>query len=195
MSLYLLFFSPFLEIESISVEGNEDIPASEISGQIEKSLDGKYFRYFVQEKLLFIRTGDIEKALASSGKLLELEYQSEKNSRIPSQFGWLREKLCWSGAAAAFAISRTATGLLFGGMSGSGEEAGKQNFLAIVDDSARPVEIGKRRLIRTYLENLSNFDVFFEIRFQSGRIGNFHTPGMASQEINLRNIEKGGFSK
>jgi len=188
VSLYLLFFSPFLEVESISVEGNEDVPASEISGQIEKSLDGKYFRFLSRKNYFLIRTGDIERALAGSGKLLELEsirknFPNSLTVRVVER----KALLVWcSGGVCYFADS---DGFVFGGVPELEEEIEEQNFLVVVDDSARPIEIGKTKINLAYLENLSNLAYILKSDFNLAGSEYFHTPGMASQEINLKTTE------
>jgi len=46
VSGYLLLFSPFLEMEAVSVEGNQNIASEEIVSRVNEVLSGKYMDIF-----------------------------------------------------------------------------------------------------------------------------------------------------
>ena len=71
VTLYIIFFSQFLAITSISVQGTEKIYPESIKEEIVSSLSGKYLGFLPKNNLILIRGNKIEQILYSRFKLIE----------------------------------------------------------------------------------------------------------------------------
>ncbi len=58
--VYVLLFSPFLDITKISVEGNQDIPSEDIESVVGRGLEGKYFGIFPKANFFLVNEKNID---------------------------------------------------------------------------------------------------------------------------------------
>src|SRR4030042_1558852 len=63
---YLLLFSPFLEVESVSVEGNNEIPPEQIIEKVNGVMGGKYLKYFSKRNFFLARKSAISGELKNN---------------------------------------------------------------------------------------------------------------------------------
>ena len=75
------FFSPFLYIDKITIEGNQDISSQEISKAVEKSLEGKYFNYLPQRNFFLASESNISEAVKNNFNRLEVASIEKKFPR------------------------------------------------------------------------------------------------------------------
>jgi len=185
---YLLFFSPFLDIEAISVEGNQDIPSEEIVARVEKAIEGRYYNYFSRKNFFLVSKKNIDNALRSNFDRLEVASIEKKFPKtILIKVTERKAELVWCSGGVCYLVDKS--GLAYSGVSGNDEELRNSGFLTVIDDSARPIEIGKTKIDAAYIFYLESINDLLKSDPKLDPIESYHTPGMASGEISARTTE------
>ncbi len=61
-----------MDINKITIEGNQDISSAEISKVVEKSLEGKYFNYLPRKNFFLVSKTNISSAVKNNFNRLEV---------------------------------------------------------------------------------------------------------------------------
>jgi len=188
VSAYLLFFSPFMEIDSISSNGNQDIPSEEITLQAKKAIDGKYFGYFSKKNFFLVSKEAIDAALKSSFNRLEVASIEKKFPKaILIKVRERHPELVWCSGGVCYLIDKE--GMAYSGATGTDEELRNQNFLTVIDENARPVEIGKTFIDIGYIDFLKKMSLILPDDLKLETEGSYYTPAMASREVIVKTKE------
>jgi len=185
---FLLFFSTFLDISKITIQGNQEISSVEIAKTVEKSLEGNYLKYLPRKNFFLVSRANIGSAVKSSFNRLEVGSIEKKfPDTIAVKVVERKAELVWcSGGACYFADS---SGLVYEGATGSEEGLRTGNFLVVVDDSAIPVEIGKTKINPDYIGYVEGVNAMIRDDLKIEPIASYHTPGIASQEVSVMTNE------
>lgn len=179
---YLLLFSPFLEIDAISVEGNKDIPSEQIVEKASGAIEGKYLGYLPKRNFLLVRKNAINSQLKSNFNRLEVSSIEKKFPRtILIKVKERQPELVWCSGGVCYLADRS--GLIYSGANATDEEINKERFLVAIDDNARPIEIGKTSLGENFIQYLKEIDAVLASDLGLSIDGNYHTPALSSQEI------------
>lgn len=185
---YLAFFSPFLEIESVSVEGNQDIPGAEIVSRVENSLGGKYFGIAPKSNFFLASKRNISGAVHGGFDRLEVASIEKKfPKKILVRVIERKAKLVWCSGGVCYFVAND--GLAYGGANGTEEEFRAKNFLVVIDDSAIPAEMGKTKIDPAFVAFAEEIGGMVRDDLDLGISESFHTPGIASREISVRTGE------
>lgn len=188
---YLLFFSPFLEVDAVSVEGNNEISSEQIVEKVNAAMEGKYLKYFSKRNLLLVRKSAISNELKNDFNRLEVSSIEKKFPRaILVKVKERQPELIWCSGGVCYLADKS--GLVYSGANTADEEINKNRFLVAVDDNARPVEIGKTSLGGNFIQYLKEIDVVLTDDLGLRIDGDYHTPALASQEIITRIKEGDG---
>ena len=186
--VYLLFFSPFLHVDNIIVEGNEDVSSQDIAGTIETSLEKKYFNILTQGKYFLVSKNNIGFAVKDNFSRLEVVAIEKKFPRtIYIKVIERKAEMVWCSGGACYFVDKN--GLAYGGADAGEEDLRAGNFLVVVDESAIPVEIGKTKINPSYIEFIEAADAMIRDDLKLETVESYRTPGIASQEISGRTGE------
>ncbi|HLM84363.1 MAG TPA: hypothetical protein VK254_04130 [Candidatus Bathyarchaeia archaeon] len=185
---YLVFFSPFLEVEKIFIEGNQDTSSADTTRVVENSLDGKYFRFLPKKNFFLASKISIENALKDNFGRLEVQSVEKIFPKtVVIKVIERKAELIWcSGGVCYFADK---DGVAYGGAAGTEEELRAKNFLVVVDDSAIPVEIGRTKINPDYVGFVEAANSMIRNYLKIDPAESFHTPGIASGEISVKTSE------
>lgn len=182
VSGYLLFFSPFMEIETVLVEGNVDIPTKEITGRIGQALSGKYYNLVTKRNFFFASKYEIESILKGSFDRLEVSAIEKKFPRaILVKVQERQPEMAWCSSGVCYLVD--SRGLVYAGANAANEELNKNRFLIAIDDNARPVEIKKTTVSPEFIQYLKKIDALLIEDLGLALEGNYHTPAISSGEI------------
>ena len=185
---YILLFSPYLDVDSVSIEGNQDISKREIADNVAKSIEGKYFSFFPKKNFFFVNKKDINTALKSNFDQLEVASIEKKfPGTISIQVTERRPELVWCSGGVCYFVGKD--GLAYGGAAGADEELRKKGFLMVIDDSAVPVDLGKTKISPDYIGLIEAADLMLRDGLKLDPAESFHTAGIASGEISVKNRE------
>lgn len=189
----MLFFSPYLEIESVAVEGNRDISSEEIVGKVSKTLNGKYFDCLSRRNFFLVNRRVIGERLKNDFSRLEISSIEKKFPRaILVKVKERQPEMAWCSSGVCYLVDKE--GLVYTGANATDEELSKDRFLIVIDDGARSVEIRKTSIDPEFIQYLKRVDAVIvdDLRFQFE--GNYHTPALSSQEITVRIKEGEGWT-
>ena len=185
---YILLFSPYLDVDSVSIEGNQDISKREIADNVAKSIEGKYFSFFPKKNFFFVNKKDINAALKSNFDQLEVASIEKKfPGTISIQVTERRPELVWCSGGVCYFVGKD--GLAYGGAAGTDEKLRKKGFLTVIDDSAVPVDLGKTKISPDYIGFIEAADLMLRDGLKLDPAESFHTAGIASGEISVKNRE------
>jgi len=186
---YLLLFSPFLEVESVSVEGNKNIPTEEILGKVDEALNGKYYKYFSKRNFFLVSRRAINVRLKSDFNRLEVSSIEKKFPKsILIKVKERQPEMAWCSGGVCYLADKS--GLIYSGANKTDEELNKNRFLIAVDDNARPVEIGMTIIGENFVQYLKEVDAVLVDDLGLQIESNYHTPALSSQEVIVRIKEK-----
>jgi len=185
---YILLFSPYLDVDSVFIEGNQDISKREIADNVAKSIEGKYFSFFPKKNFFFVNKKDINTALKSNFDQLEVASIEKKfPGTISIQVTERRPELVWCSGGVCYFVGKD--GLAYGGAAGTDEKLRKKGFLTVIDDSAVPVDLGKTKISPDYIGFIEAADLMLRDGLKLDPAESFHTAGIASGEISVKNRE------
>jgi cell division septal protein FtsQ len=186
--VYLFLFSPLLEIDTISVQGNESVSSEEIINKANQELDGKYFKYFSKRNYFIEKNSNLSNLLKNNfNRLGSVEIEKKFPRTLVIRVDERQAELVWCSAGVCYLIDQD--GLAYSSANGTDEELRNNNFLTIIDDSARPVDIEKTSIspeLMNYIKNI-NAVVRDDLKIEAG--SGIHTPSIASGEIYLQTGE------
>ena len=185
---YILLFSPYLDVDSVFIEGNQDISKREIADNVAKSIEGKYFSFFPKKNFFFVNKKDINAALKSNFDQLEVASIEKKfPGTISIQVTERKPELVWCSGGVCYFVGKD--GLAYGGAAGTDEKLRKKGFLTVIDDSAVPVDLGKTKISPDYIGLIEAADLMLRDGLKLDPAESFHTAGIASGEISVKNRE------
>jgi len=190
---YLLFFSPFLDVDSIAVDGNKEIPSEQIVEKANGAIEGKYWGYLSKRNFLLVSKNAINSQLKSSFNRLEISSIEKKFPRtIFIKVKERQPELVWCSGGVCYLADKN--GLIYSGANATDEQINKERFLVAIDDNARPVEIGKNTLGENFIKYLKEIDAVLVNDLGFSIDGKYHTPALSSQEIIVKIKEGEGWT-
>lgn len=188
----MLLFSPFLEIESVAVEGNRDIPSEEIIGKVNEVMSGKYYNCLSKRNFFLVSKSKINQKLKNDFNRLEISSIERKFPKaLLVKVKERQPELAWCSSGVCYLADKD--GFVYSGANAADEELNKSRFLIIVDDNARPVEIRKTVIEPGFIQYLKQIDAILVDDFQMEIDGSYHTPALSSREITAKIKEGDGW--
>jgi cell division septal protein FtsQ len=190
---YLLIFSPLLGIETVSVEGNQSISSEEIIIRVQEAISGNYYWYFPKNNFFLVNKQEIDSALRKNFNRLELAAIEKRFPKaVLVKVKERQPEMVWCSAGVCYLIDKE--GLVYTGTGGTDEEMNSSNFLTVIDDNSRPVDIGKTTIGKDFIEYLKQMDALIANDLKLEIEEDYHTPALASQEIFVRIKEGEGWT-
>lgn len=185
VSVYLVFFSSQLEIDNVVIQGNQGISSEDIAAKVNLALEGKYYKFLSKRNFFFVRKKEIVSTLKNSFNRLEV---SEIKKIFPKtmlvQVKERQPELIWCSGGVCYFVDKD--GFVYSGTDGSENAYTSSNFLTIVDDNAKPVEIGKTIIDKNFIEYLKSIDSVINDDLKFSLVEDYHTPAIASGEIYVK---------
>jgi hypothetical protein len=186
---YLFFFSTFLDISKMIIQGNQDISNVEISKVVEKSIEGNYLKYLPKKNFFLVSEKNIGSAVKNNFNRLEVSSIEKKfPDMIFVKVVERKAKLVWCSAGVCYFADRS--GLVYGGANETEENLRAANFLVVVDDSAIPVDMGKTKINPDFIGYIEAVNARMRDDLKVEPSASYHTPGIASQEVNVMTSEE-----
>lgn len=146
---YILFFSPALMIQRVSVEGESVVPLAEYEDFAEMSLEGTYLGVFKKRNFFLVPTREItdhilERYPLLSGVVVERRFPNTLSLSLreaPALLRWCSGGPCY-GVRDGRAVS----------IPYSEDDRYASSRLSVIDESALPVQVGALLPVEPYLE-------------------------------------------
>ncbi len=192
VAFYLLLLSPFLEVEIISVEGNEKITSEEIVARAGEAIEGKYFQYFSKRNFFLLSRKKVNEKLRSDFNRLEISSIEKKfPNAILIRVKERQPEIAWCSGGVCYLVDKE--GLVYAGADARDEEITRERFLIVIDDNARPIDIKKTMIGIEFIDYLKQIDVVLIDKLGLKLKDSYHTPSLSSREILVKIDEKEGW--
>ncbi len=151
---YVLFFSPFLEISQVVVEGNTELDAEELSQSVWQNFGGKYFQLIPRNNLIISFPESIKANLLNSYKKISgAEVTRVFPDEIKVKITERKALLIWCSAGPCYIIDEN--GYAYTGADFESEEIKQNHLINLIDGSAKPVIMGEKVLSPDYIQFVS----------------------------------------
>ncbi|MDO9230986.1 MAG: FtsQ-type POTRA domain-containing protein [bacterium] len=185
--IYALFFSPFLEITSIEVNGNEHITENSILDKINPQISGKYFDAIKKNNLLLIRTGKIKKDIQVEFRIIkEITIKREFPSKLVVSIIERKSQMVFCSTNNCFMLDEN--GEAYDNYFAS-EENDKNNFIILREESSRKINLGEVILEKNYMEYVQGIKRELLARLEMEVENNFRVVSLISKDIRVKTKE------
>lgn len=185
--IYALFFSPFLEITSIEVNGNEYIADNSILEKINPQISGKYLNYIKKNNLLLVRTGKIKKDIQSEIRIIrEIRIKREFPSRLVANIIERKPQMVFCTTDNCFMLDEN--GEAYDNYF-ENQENDKNNFIILREESSRKINLGEVILEKNYMKYVQGIRGELLARLETEIEDNFSSTSLISKDIRVKTKE------
>lgn len=185
--IYTLFFSPFLEINAVNINGNKYVEDSSILDKINPEISGKYLNFIKKNNLLLVRTGKIEKEIKNNFRIIrEIQIKRKFPSILIVNIIERDPQMVFCGAGDCFVIDEN--GEAYDNYS-SNDEDEKNNFLVLSDESSKKINLGETVLEKKYMEYILEIRQELLGRLEIEVQNDFKTSSLISKDVRVKTKE------
>jgi len=182
-----LFFSPFLEITSIEVNGNEYITDNLILEKINPQISGKYFSAIKKNNLLLVQTGKIKKDIQFELRIIrEIRIKREFPSKLIVSIIERKPQMAFCSTDNCFMLDEN--GETYDNYFAN-EENDKNNFIILREESSRKINLGEIILEKKYMEYVQGIRGELLARLETEVENNFCFVSLISKDIRVKTKE------
>lgn len=184
VSLYVLFFSQYLQILSIEVAGTREIMSQEIKQKIESSLQGKFLGMIPRNNFMFITQRGVDKMLRSEFKKIRTVTLTKKfPDTLSVNIDERKALLIWCSKDNCYLLDEN--GNAYSEADFNSQEFIQNNLLQIEDASGREIEVGEHVVDISYEKYaLGIKDLLGSIGVDTD--GKYFTPSRMAEEIRVK---------
>jgi len=151
VAVYILFFSPFLEIKKVSLEGIVELKYEDFYKKANESLSEKYFYFIPKNNLILLSGSEIEKKLLENfKKISDVKVQKNFPDGVTIKITERKALLIWCSGDSCYIIDKN--GYAYTEADFESEEVKQNNLLNVRDNSAKPIKIGEKVLDEHYID-------------------------------------------
>jgi cell division septal protein FtsQ len=153
--IYILFFSQFLEVKEVYLNGVSELNYNDVYGKITGPMEGKYFNAVPKNNLLLVSKKRIEKDLLDNfRKISSVEVEKIFPDKIRVKIIERKALLLWCSAGPCYIIDEN--GYAYSGADFESDEIKQNHLIRVADISAKPVIMGEKILSGDYISFVSS---------------------------------------
>jgi len=191
--VYMLLFSPFLEVDAVSVRGSQSISSEEIVGRVSEAISGKYYNIFSRRNFFLLSKNQINEKLKNEFNRLEVSSIEKKFPRaVLVEVKERQPEMAWCSGGVCYLVDKD--GFVYVGANSTDQDLSKDRFLIMIDDNAQPVDIKKTTIDPAFIQYLKQIDAVLVDDLGLQIDGNYHTPAISSREASVRIKEGEGWT-
>ncbi len=181
---YTLFFSQYLKLSHISIDGTRELDKNELGVVIDNSLQGKFLNIIPKNNFMFASQGRMEKLLMNSFKKIR---SVRVNKKFPDTVDIVIDErkalLVWCSGDKCYLLDEK--GVAYSEADFSSADLVQNNLLQIDDVSGREVKIDEQIINPSYEKYVLNIkDVLNGVGFNI--TGKYLTPSRMAEEITVK---------
>jgi len=188
VTLYLLFFSPFLLVSKINVSGTEDLDPNLVRDEISLAIAGKYLDAIPADNIMLINQGRLKSAIENKFKRIEdVQIKKVFPETLNISITERKSMLVLCSAGACFIIDNN--GLPYAPADFSSNELQENELLVLNDDGNKEIKLTEPALDAGYMQYL--LDIKDKLKNDVGLDidKNYHTPQLVSGDIRVTTAE------
>lgn len=187
VSVYVLFFAPYLQILNIDIVGTQALDNAQIKQRVSSMLEGKYLGIVPKNNYMFISQKRVQTVLTGEFKRIRKMTLIKKfPDSVTIEIDERRALLVWCSGENCYLIDENGTA--YGEADFSTPELTQNNLLRITDTSSRGVSLGENILEQSYEKYaLEIKDALVKAGFEIG--GEYLTPSRMAGEIRVKTTQ------
>lgn len=186
--IYILFFSSFLEIKKVSIEGIAELNYENVYQKSREPLSEKYFYFIPKNNLILISKNEIEKKLLENfKKISEADVQKNFPDTIVVKITERKALLVWCSGDPCYIVDKN--GYAYTGADFESEEVKQNNLLSVRDNSAKPIKIGEKVLDEDYIDFIISIKDKLEREIGVTVNGEYQTGSKIADEVKVKTEE------
>jgi cell division septal protein FtsQ len=183
VSIYILLFSDYLKIQSISITGLKDLDYDTTMNFVKTQIDGKYLGIITHDNYFAVSGQRLEKSLMDEFKKIKtVKVQKIFPGTLMVEITERNSLILWCTGEQCFIVDDD--GDAYAPIALDDPEVQQNKLIKIVDTSARPVDVGEKILSNDYVSYLS------ELSQEIGKSGfeindQWSTPSLVAEEVEV----------
>jgi cell division septal protein FtsQ len=189
VSVFVLFFSQYLQITSIRITGTQELNSQDIQQEFQASLDGKFLNIIPKNNFLFVFPKKVESLLENNFKKIRSASVTKKfPDSVTINIDERKAVLVWCSGEDCFLIDES--GSAYNIADFDSPEIKQNNLLQINDQGARKVSIGETIVNSSYEQYVLGIKDALKNIGQEVSSEAYTTPSNMANEIDVK-TEKG----
>ena len=188
VSVYVLFFSPYLQITNITVSGTQELKSQDIRELIELSAQGKFFKFIPKNNFLFFPQKRIENLLKDNFKKIRGIVVTKKfPDSISINIDERKAVMVWCNFENCFLIDES--GVAYSSADFNSPEIVQNNLIIINDSSGHVFKVGEKITNPAYEQYVLGIkEALKNIEFEISNDANnaYGTPSNMADEIDVK---------
>lgn len=188
---WVIFFSPFLQINDISLEGVQVLSRDEIMSNIAESYSGKYMGILPKNNLLLFPEQLVMRNLGGRfRKISEIKVERKFPNIVKITIKERDALLVWCSGGPCYIIDEN--GYAYSGADFESPELQQNNLVVVTNTSAKPVDLGQQVFKKDYIDfiNKARTDLAEEQGFDMS--GECSTPSALAEEVSCKTKDNVG---
>lgn len=182
---YVLFFSPFLEIKKVYLEGISELKYDDVYQKIEGFLNEKYFRIISKNNFVIFPSEKIKTELRNNfKKISSVEIERIFPNEIKIKIVERKALLIWCSAGPCYIIDEN--GYAYTWTDFESDEVKQNNLLSIIDNSGKPVVVGEKILNEYYIKFVISLRDELEKETEIKITNEYHTDSKMAEEVKVK---------
>ena len=183
VTLYVVFFSPYLEISKVTIDGTQELNKSELQQKIDDFLQGKFFGIIPRNNFIFVSQKRIENILMGDFKKIRSVSVIKKfPDSVAVNIDERKALLVWCSNEKCFLIDEN--GFAYNEADFNSPELQQNHLLQINEEGGEPVTLNEKVIENDYEQYV------LSIKDDLNRIGydatdQYSTPSRMAQEIKV----------
>lgn len=182
VSVYALFFTDFLEISKINIEGNNAISSEKIIASFREETDDKYLKIFYKRNFIFIKTANLEKKIKERFKRIKkisIEKKFPNQLMIKIEERNLILSLCSRGDC--YFIDEN--GYAYEGADFESQDVREIKLIKLIDESGKEIREGEYVLMPKYVNFIINIENEIKNSINLEILNEYRTQSRISEEV------------
>jgi cell division septal protein FtsQ len=181
--IYILFFSQFLNVQALALQGTNELSHEEVLEKINSSYQGKYLGFLPKNNIILISKEKIKKNLLSDfPKIKNVAIKKIFPSSLDIHVEERSSLILWCSGGPCYIIDEK--GYAFTAVPLDVPEVVENNLIKLVDTSARPISVGQKIIEENYV----NFLLELREKLRNTDIGigeEWKTPSLVAEEVEI----------
>ena len=142
---YILFFSPYLQINQLFLGGVEELDYEKVIAEINYNLDDKYLKVIPRNNFVLISINHLRNDLMEKFRKIEsVEAEKIFPGTITIKIKERKALMLWCSGGPCYIVDEK--GYAYSGADFNSPEIKENNLIRLIDVSARPVTLGEKNL-------------------------------------------------
>jgi cell division septal protein FtsQ len=185
---YALFFSPFLEIRSISLDGISELPYDSVHQTVQEVIGEKYLKIIPQNNLILLSSDKVRTALLEHFKKINaVSIKKIFPDTLKVTITERKALLVWCSGDSCFIIDEN--GSAYSEADFDSEEIKQNNLVRLNDASAKPVAVGDKVLTPGYIQYVTALGGALDKDAGITISGDYQTESRVAEEVKVTSAE------